>query len=255
VAEQASDTAAQRERLREVVGSAMVALQSFARESNLTNDELMTTLGFIKEVADADELILLCDVLGISQLVDDQTHASDDGTANNVLGPFYIAGAPQIDNPGSIAPQGAAGEQIELLGRVTDAAGGPVRGAELDIWQADGEGRYSNEVPDGDQWALRGRQTVTDDGSYRLKTVKPRHYTVKHDGPVGRLLEAIGRHPWRPAHVHFLVTAPGYRRLATQAYVAGGPYLDDDAISGVKSSLVVPVVDGQLRFDITLARE
>ena len=115
------------------------------------------------------------------------------------------------------------------------------------------EGAYSNEDSRLDPWNLRGRQRTDDEGRYAIETVRPIHYTVKDDGPVGQLLEALERHPWRPAHIHFLVSADGYRRLVTQAYLAGGRYLDDDTINGVKSDLIVPVEDGVLTFDIALA--
>jgi hydroxyquinol 1,2-dioxygenase len=247
-----SEPDAQR-RLREVVPRMAEAMHAFARDVQLTNDELMAVLEFLKDVSDADELVLLSDVLGISQLVDDQTHARDHGSANNVPGPFYIPDSPSIDNPGSLIPEGVMGDRIDVVGRVTDRSGAPIVDAVVDVWHADVRGRYSNEDPDGPPWAFRGPQQVGPEGGYAVATIRPRHYTVKHDGPVGRLLTALGRHPWRPAHIHFLVTAPGHRRFLAQAYLAGGPYLDDDAISGVKESLIVPVESGKLRFDITLA--
>jgi protocatechuate 3,4-dioxygenase beta subunit len=196
-------------------------------------------------------------VLGLSSLVDDQTHAGTAATASNVLGPFYIPGAPWIDNPGSLdGASDGSGEPISLIGRVSDAAtGSALAGAVVDVWQADADGAYSNEDASLSPWRLRGRQRTDSEGRYEIATLRPRHYTVKDDGPVGRLLAALERHPWRPAHVHFLVTAEGYRPLVTQAYLAEGPYLDDDVISGVKPELIVAVEDGRLRFDIGLAAE
>jgi hydroxyquinol 1,2-dioxygenase len=242
------------ERLAAVMPRAVEALHAFARDTELTNEELMTGLGFLKEVAEAGELVLLADVLGLSRLVDDQTHAHAGGTPSNVLGPFYVGEAPLLDNPGTIVPADSTAERIELWGAVTDAAtGAPLPGAMVEVWQTDESGHYSNEYPEGDEWALRGRQQSAADGTYRIESVRPKHYTVKHDGPVGRLLAALGRHPWRPAHVHFMVSAPGHERLVTQVYIAGGPYLEDDAINGVKPELVRPIIDGRLRFDIALA--
>jgi hydroxyquinol 1,2-dioxygenase len=237
----------------DAVGSAAAALRELAVDLDLTNAELLGVVAFISEVAREGELILLSDVLGISRVVDDQTHARARGTASNVLGPFYIPDAPWIENPGSVIRGADDGERLTLVGRVRDAATGrPLESAVVDVWQADGSGRYSNESSDLDPWHLRGRQRTGTDGRYRVETVRPLHYTVKPDGPVGRLLAAMGRHPWRPAHVHFRVTANGYRELVTQAYPAGGPYLDDDAITGVKNDLVVPVADGTLPFDISM---
>ncbi|HUG49055.1 MAG TPA: dioxygenase [Candidatus Limnocylindria bacterium] len=243
------------DRLNGALPQAVGSLHALARDLELNNEELIATLGFLKEVAEADELVLLADVLGLSRLVDDLTHAGQDGTQSNVLGPFYRPDAPWIENPGSIAPPDEEGERLELWGRVSDGtSGAPLGGAVIEFWQADARGLYSNEDSERSPWALRGRQLIADDGSYQLETIKPKHYTVKHDGPVGRLLAALGRHPWRPAHIHFLVSAPGYRRLVTQVYVAGGPYLDDDAIGGVKDELVVPIEAGRLRFDLALSR-
>lgn len=230
------------------------ALHGVARDLDLRNEELLAALAFLTEVGQADEFILLSDVLGLSRLVDDQTHQGEPGTSNNVLGPFYRPGAPWVENPGSIARGVASGSRIEVVGRVTDAiTGAAIPGVVLDVWHADESGAYSNEDASLDAWNLRGRQRADDDGCYRFETVQPLHYTVKDDGPVGRLLRALGRHPWRPAHIHFLVTAEGYHRLVTQLYIAGGMYLTDDAINGVKQDLVVPVVDGALAFDIALA--
>ncbi len=243
------------DRLQTVVPRVVRAIHAAAAELDLTNEELLATLAFLTEVGKADEFILLSDVLGLSRLVDDQTHAQIVGTASNVLGPFYRPGAPFIENPGSIRGAASSGEPLVIHGLVTDALSGePLAGATVDVWQADGEGRYSNEDAALARWNLRGRQRTNQDGSYRIETVRPRHYTVKDDGPVGQLLRALGRHPWRPAHVHFLVSADGHETVVTQAYPAAGPYLDDDTISAVKAELLVPIVDGKLHFDIGLAR-
>jgi catechol 1,2-dioxygenase len=240
-------------RLVSAMPRVVTALHGLARELDLTTDELLAVLGFLGEVARADELILLSDVLGLSRLVDDQTHAGSAGTPSNVLGPFYRPGAPWISNPGSIATHGEPGERITVWGRVTDAGDGrAVTDATLDVWQANADGVYSNEDSRLHSWSLRGRQRVDADGAYAFDTVRPLHYTVKDDGPVGQLLAALGRHPWRPAHIHFLVSAQGRQALVTQAYLAGGAYLSDDAIDGVKEALITPVQDGRLCFDIEL---
>jgi catechol 1,2-dioxygenase len=233
------------------------ALHTAARDLELTNEELHAALAFLTEVGRADEFVLLSDVLGLSRLVDDLTHASGSGTPSNVLGPFHRPGAPWIDNPGSIAPDGEPGESLMVQGRVTDATTGrAIGGATLDVWQADAQGVYSGQRGNAPgSWNLRGRQRAADDGRYGFRTVRPLHYTIKDDGPVGRLLRILGRHPWRPAHIHFLVTAEGYRTLVTQAYISGGPYLGDDAIDGVKDDLVRDIQDGVLLFDLELSPE
>jgi protocatechuate 3,4-dioxygenase beta subunit len=173
---------------------------------------------------------------------------------SNVPGPFYLPDAPWIANPGSVIRQSSGDGAVELTGLVTDAAAGTeLGGAVVDVWQADAEGRYSNEdMGDGDRWHLRGRQRTDAAGRYTIETILPRHYTIKDDGPVGRLLVALGRHPWRPAHIHLRVTADGYRPLVTQIYIAGSPYLDDDAISAVRETLVRAPVEGRITFDVAL---
>ncbi len=241
------------ERLRAAMPPIVNAVHSLARELDLTNDELLAALAFLTEVARADEMVLLSDVLGLSRLVDDQTHAASTATASNVLGPFYRPGAPWVENPGSIVRDAGVIAAGKIRGAVADArTGRPLAAAVVDVWQANAEGDYSNEDASLDPWHLRGRQRTDGDGRYTIETIWPSHYTVKHDGPVGHLLEALERHPWRPAHIHFLVEAEGYRRLVTQAYPADGLYLDDDTIDGVKPELIVPVRDGVLTFDIRL---
>lgn len=251
-----SEEAIRAERLVRAMPLVVAAIHDLAAEQDLQNDELLAVLGFLGEVARADELILLSDILGLSRLVDDATHRGTEGTSSNVLGPFFRPGAPQIPNPGSVAAARSIGEPLVIGGRVVDASdGSPIAGATVDVWQADGDGRYSEESDLLDPWNLRGRQTTDSDGRYEIATVRPLHYTVKDDGPVGRLLVALGRHPWRPAHIHLLVSASGHRSLVTQVYIAGGLYLDDDTITGVKDELVAPVVDGRISFDVALARE
>ncbi len=244
------------DRLVNAMPRVVAAIHELAAELDLNNDELLAALAFLGEVGRADEFILLSDVLGLSRLVDDATHRGIKGTSSNVLGPFYRPGAPLVPNPGSIASPRSAGEPLVIGGRITDALdGSPIAGATVDIWQADGDGRYSDADDRLEPWNLRGCQSTSDDGRYEIATVRPRHYTIKHDGPVGRLLTALGRHPWRPAHIHMLLGATDHRSLVTQVYVAGGPYLDDDTIAGVKDELVAPVVDGRISFDIALAPE
>jgi protocatechuate 3,4-dioxygenase beta subunit len=252
----APDLMIRSDRLIRAMPRIVTAIHELATELDLKNDELLAALQFLGEVGRAGEFMLLSDVLGVSRLVDDATHRGVEGTSSNVLGPFYREGAPLISNPGSIASPRSTGEPIVISGRITDAIdGSPVAGATVDIWQADGDGRYSNEDDALEPWNLRGRQSTSEDGRYEIATVRPRHYTIKDDGPVGRLLTELGRHPWRPAHIHLLIRLAGHRSLTTQVYVAGGPYLADDSIAGVKDELVAPVVDGRISFDVALAPE
>jgi protocatechuate 3,4-dioxygenase beta subunit len=241
------------DRLREAMPRIVSAVHDVATELELTNEELIAALVFLAEVGRADEMILLSDVLGLSRLVDDQTHRSSRATPSNVLGPFYRPGSPWVDNPGSIVRARDAGTSVVMRGVVSDASTGrPIKGATIDVWQANAEGAYSSEDSSIDPWHLRGRQLTDAAGCFEINTIVPKHYTVKNDGPVGRLLATLGRHPWRPAHIHVLVEADGYVTLVTQTYIADGPYLEDDAIDGVKASLIRSVVGGELTFDLEL---
>jgi protocatechuate 3,4-dioxygenase beta subunit len=231
-------------RLATVTARLVDALHDAVEELRVTEDELRTALAFLREVAEADELPLLSDVLGISVQVDRLTHgASVDGTATNVEGPFYLPGAPALDPPFALAADDEPGEPLFVSGTVADAATGePLPGALLDLWQANAEGLYSNQDPERlGTWRLRGTLTAGPEGAYAFRTITPPPYEIKKDGPVGRLLAALGRHAFRPAHLHVKATAPGHVPLTTMVYFEGDPWLDSDAIGGVKDSLVVPV--------------
>jgi len=232
------------ERLVEVTTGLVGALHEAVEELRVTEEELRTALAFLREVAEADELPLLSDVLGISVQVDRLTHgAAVEGTATNVEGPFYLPGAPALDPPFALAADDEPGEPLFVSGTVADAATGePLPGALLDLWQANAEGLYSNQDPERlGVWRLRGTLTAGSDGGYAFRTVTPPPYEIKKDGPVGRLLAALGRHAFRPAHLHVKATAAGHVPLTTMVYFEGDPWLDSDAIGGVKDSLVVPV--------------
>jgi protocatechuate 3,4-dioxygenase beta subunit len=166
------------------------------------------------------------------------SRGDDDATEVSVLGPFYLEGAPMIENGGDLI-RGNPGEPGVVTGRVTATDGIPIAGALLDIWQNAANGLYSNEDPDQADDNLRGRLRADTDGNYRFTTIRPMPYTVPQDGPVGAMLRAMGRHPWRPAHIHFKVTAPGYRDLITELYPDDDRYIDEDAVFGVRDSLAV----------------
>jgi protocatechuate 3,4-dioxygenase beta subunit len=250
-------------RLVEVTGRLVAALHGALEDLRVTEGELRRALAFLEEVGRAGEFTLLSDVLGVSVLVDRITHGDAGGTESNVEGPFYVPGAPVLDPPYRLAPEDEPGELLLVTGTVTDATtGAPVPGAVLDVWQANADGRYSNEEPGRlDPWHLRGKVPVSEDGSYEFQTVVPPPYEIPKDGPVGRLLRALGRHAFRPAHLHLKVTAPGYRPLTTMVFFAGDPWLGSDAIGAVKESLVVALERGgsgeepsvaRCRFDVRL---
>lgn len=255
------------ERLQGIVDGLARALHDAVRELRITEDELWAGLRYLNEVGERGEFPLLSDVLGVSVLVDAITHGEEVGegagatTASNVEGPFYRPGAPVLERPYRLAAEGEPGERLRVSGRVTDdGTGEPVGAAELDAWQSSANGVYDNQDPSLGEFHLRGRMAVEPDGSYEFRTVVPPPYEIPKDGPVGALLRALGRHAFRPAHLHLKVRAPGYRPLTTMLYFADDPYLDSDAIGAVKDTLVVKLErddgtdDGaaRCRFDIAL---
>ncbi|QXJ24262.1 intradiol ring-cleavage dioxygenase [Actinomadura graeca] len=262
-------------RLREVMRSLVRHLHAFAREVRLSEREWETAIDFLTRAGHItddrrQEFILLSDVLGLSMLTVAINEPKVPGaTESTVFGPFYVDGAPEVPLGGDIA-RGAAGTPCYVSGQVRSVDGGPVAGARLDVWEADEDGFYDVQYP-GDRSVGRGRLRSGADGEYRFWSVLPAPYPIPYDGPVGDLLAATGRGPMRPAHLHFKVTAPGHRPLITHIFVAGDPYLDRDAVFGVKDGLVVeaehhaagPAPDGShpegtwtsMHFDLVLVPE
>ncbi len=235
-------------RFKQIMTSLIRHLHGFIRETELTEKEWLTAIQFLtatgKKCDDKrQEYILLSDTLGVSMLVDAINHRKPGGaTETTVLGPFYVSGAKDMPMWADIAGD-APGEPAYILGRVQDVNGKPLAGAVLDVWQTDGEGFYDVQRPGSNEQYARGRFTTGADGRYGFLTVKPVSYPVPTDGPVGKMLLGMGRHPYRPAHVHVIATAPGYDRVATHLFVEGDEYLDSDAVFGVKHSLVVDFKD------------
>jgi len=229
-------------RMREVMGSLIKHLHAFAKEVNLTHAEWNAGIAFLEragEISDAErhEFILLSDVLGLSSLVD-MINSKPEGTSSSVLGPFHISGAPPLAIGGDMRRD--FDEPVLLVeGQISDPSGTPIPGATLDIWQTAPNGLYSSQDPDQDTYSFHGLQTVGQDGRYAFTTVKPVEYTVPSDGPVGDILRACGRHPWRPSHLHFIVEAEGFRPLVTEVFPDDDPYLDQDTVFGVCEDLVV----------------
>ena len=234
-------------RLREVMRALVRHLHAFAREVNLTDEEWLAGIRFLTAVghmcdAERQEFILLSDTLGLSMLVDEINHGAGGAvTESTVLGPFYVADAPVREYGESIVLKDD-GEPAVVSGVVRGADGKPISGAVLDIWQTASNRLYDVQDPGQPQYNLRGRFRTRDDGSYRFVTVRPMSYPVPHDGPVGKLLRATGRHPWRAAHIHAIVSADGYRPVTTHIFDADSDYLDSDTVFGVKDSLVRPFV-------------
>lgn len=231
-------------RFREIMVSLVRHLHAFIRETGVSEQEWLAGIRFLTATGQQcderrQEFILLSDTLGVSMLVDAINHRRPGGaTETTVLGPFHVAGAQPMPMWGDIGA-GVPGEPAYLSGRVLDLDDRPIAGATLDVWQTDGEGLYDVQRP-GDVSYARGKFTTGGDGRYGIRTVKPVSYPIPDDGPVGAMLRRMGRHPYRPAHVHAMVSAPGHRAVATHLFVAGDAYLDSDAVFGVKPSLVVP---------------
>jgi catechol 1,2-dioxygenase len=238
-------------RLRTVLTSLVHHLHAFVKDVELTEGEWRAAIAFLTatgQKCDAvrQEFILLSDVLGVSMLVESINHrTAGQATESTVLGPFHVVDSPARDLGAVIALDGK-GEPCLVTGEVTGPDGEPLAGAQVDVWQANADGFYDVQQRDTQPEAnLRGLFTADDDGRFWFRTIVPRYYPIPADGPVGRLLSATGRHPNRPAHIHFIVTAPGYLPVTTHLFVADSPYLDSDAVFGVKESLVrdFPVVD------------
>jgi catechol 1,2-dioxygenase len=234
-------------RLKEIMTSVVTHLHAVVREVEPTLDEWMAAIRFLTETGQKcddkrQEYILLSDTLGVSMLVDAVNHRKPSGaTESTVLGPFFVAGAPRKAMGDTIAGE-KDGQPVYVSGRVLDPAGRPIAGAVLDVWQASSDGYYDIQDPRQTGMNLRGQFTTAADGRFFFRTVKPSFYPVPTDGPVGRMLVALGRHPMRPAHIHFIVGAPGFEPVTTHMFVAGDEYLDSDAVFGVKDSLIVDFV-------------
>ena len=229
-------------RLREVMTSLVTHLHDFAKEVNLTHAEWEQGISFLERAGDISnkerhEFVLLSDVLGLSSLVD-MINSRPEGTSSSVLGPFHISGSPPLAIGGDMKGE-FGGPVLISQGIVKDVDGNPIEGATLDIWQTAPNGLYSSQDPDQDTYSFHGIQTTGTDGRYAFTTVKPVEYTVPTDGPVGDILNACGRHPWRPSHLHFIVKATGYRPLVTEVFPEGDPYLDQDTVFGVREDLVM----------------
>jgi catechol 1,2-dioxygenase len=230
-------------RLREIVASVVKHLHAVVREVEPTMDEWMAAIQFLTDTGHKSddkrqEFILLSDTLGVSMLVDAINNRKPSGaTESTVLGPFHVGGAPKRRMGDTISLDGK-GDPVYVSGQVLDEDGQPIADALLDVWQTSSDGAYDVQDPSQPAMNLRGLFTTGADGRFFFRTVKPKHYSIPTDGPVGRMLAALGRHAMRPAHIHFIVGARGYEPVTTHVFVAGDPYLDSDAVFGVKDSLV-----------------
>jgi len=235
-------------RTREILSALVEHMHNFARETNLTHEEWRQGIAFLEgcaaiESEDRHEFVLASDVLGVSSLVD-MLQTRDDATSSSVLGPFHVSGAPPLEVGGDMK-RDFGGPVLLAEGVIRDTDGNPIAGAELDIWQTAPNGLYASQDDAQDTFSFHGLMTVGEDGRYAFTTVKPVEYTVPTDGPVGDILRACGRHPWRPSHLHFIVKAPGYHTLVTEIFPDDDPYLDQDTVFGVRDDLVMTYKEKQ----------
>ena len=231
-------------RLRRVLESLVRHLHSFVKDVGLTEREWQSAIAFLTDTGHKcdetrQEFILLSDVLGVSMLVETINHrAAGRATESTVTGPFHVVDSPPRELGEDISVPGS-GDPCLVSGRVTGPAWEPIPGALVDVWHADADGFYDVQKPGTiPEASLRGLFTADDEGRFWFRTIVPRYYPIPVDGPVGRLLVAMARHPYRPAHIHFIVTACGYAPVTTHLFDSGSPYLDSDAVFGVKDSLV-----------------
>ncbi|WP_428929258.1 intradiol ring-cleavage dioxygenase [Marinibacterium sp. SX1] len=255
-------------RLAVIMASLVRHLHAFAKDVTLTQEEWETAIAFLTRTGqmcsgERQEFILLSDVLGLSMLVDAINNRRPEGaTENTVFGPFHVPDAPIREMGANISLDGK-GESCLFEGRVLDLDGQPVEGACVDVWSDNADGYYDVQQPGiQPRWNNRGRFFTGPDGAYAFRGIKPVSYPIPDDGPVGQMLGQLGRHPYRPAHMHYLVTAPGFQKLVTHTFVGGDDYLASDAVFGVKTTLVAPfepVTSGDTAwrspFDFVLVRE
>ncbi len=234
-------------RLKAVMEHLVSHLHAFIREVELTEEEWALGIQFLTRAGQLcddkrQEFILLSDILGVTMLVDGINHRTPDGaTESTIFGPFYREGAPELPAGATISQDGR-GEPVIVSGPVLSTGGTPIPDAVLDIWETDENGLYEQQDPEQPDMNLRGKFRSDREGYYRFTAIKPVSYAIPDDGPAGQLLRALGRHPFRPAHIHLLVSADGYKPVTTHLFVRGDPYLESDAVFGTKDSLIVQFV-------------
>lgn len=262
-------------RLKEIFTSLVVHLHDFVRDARITDAEWAYAIDFLTRTGqkcdgNRQEFVLLSDTLGVSMLVDTINHGKGGSTETTVLGPFYVQNPPEYPL-GADIHGGMAGEPLYAEGKVMSSDGEPLTGAVVDVWHSDDDGFYDvQQIEKVGGLSGRARFRTDSEGKYYFWTIKPAAYPIPYDGPVGDMLTVQARHPWRPAHVHFMIDALGYEKLATHVFVAGDQYLDSDAVFGVKDSLIADFVrheagiapDGRhsdapfftMKYDFTLPR-
>jgi hydroxyquinol 1,2-dioxygenase len=234
-------------RLKQVMTSLVSHLHAFVGEVELTQEEWALAIQFLTRTGQMcddkrQEFILLSDISGTTMLVDAINHRVPDGaTESTIFGPFYREGAPELPT-GTTISQDDRGEPVVVTGQVLSTDGTPIPGALLDVWETDENGLYEQQDPGQPDMNLRGKFRTDHEGRYCFVGIKPVSYAVPDNGPVGQLLRSLGRHPFRPAHIHLLISAHGFAPVTTHLFVKGDPYLDSDAVFGTKDSLIVDFI-------------
>jgi protocatechuate 3,4-dioxygenase beta subunit len=252
-------------RLRAILSLVVGHLHTVVREAGITHDEWWQAIDFLtragKMCSDSrQEFILLSDILGVSMLVDAIDHVGGAGLSEStVLGPFYAGRQRELAAGESILLREEEGDALEMRGRVSDARGRPIVGAVVEVWQTAPNQMYDVQDEDQPSGHLRASFRTDTAGAYRFRTIRPVSYPIPNNGPAGQLLAAMGRHPFRPAHIHFMISAPGYHTLVTHLFLDGDKYFESDAVFGVKPSLIIRPreIDGlsTVEYDIGLAEQ
>lgn len=237
--EEGAAEAVSAERVATVVRAVLDGVHQAIRSHKVTYPEFQAAKQWLMDVGEGGEWPLFLDVF-VEHEVEQVAAETQQGTNGTILGPYYLPDQVVLPSVAALPTRpDEHGTPLVLAGQVRDTAGNPVAGAELDIWQADEQGYYSGFAPDIPAGNLRGVVVADGEGRFEISTVQPAPYQIPTDGPTGKLIEAAGWHPWRPAHLHLIVRAPGHRKITTQLYFQGGDWLDSDVANAVKSELVL----------------
>jgi catechol 1,2-dioxygenase len=248
------------ERADLLIGDILGRIHQAIADHDVTYEEFQTVKQWLIDVGQAGEWPLFLDVF-VESAVEQQVFGDRAGTQGTILGPYHLPDAPMLEEPYELPRRpDEAGDPVVVQGQVTDDDGAPLEGVVLDVWHADAKGLYSGFDPSLPEGILRGKVTTDAEGRYTYRTVLPAPYTIPEDGPTGAMVHAAGWSPWRPAHIHVIVSSDGYTPLVTQLYIDSSDYLDNDVAKAVKDDLIVHPTkrdDGDLgiTYDFRLARE
>ncbi|NIJ12003.1 catechol 1,2-dioxygenase [Saccharomonospora amisosensis] len=246
------------ERIADVVQAVLAGVHEAIRAKQVSYAEFQAAKQWLIEVGEGGEWPLFLDVF-VEHVVEEVTAQRQHGTKGSILGPYYLPDQRKLPSVATLPMRpDEKGTPLALSGQVRDLEGNPIPGAELDIWHADDDGYYSGFAPHLPEGNLRGVVVADGDGRFEVTTVKPAPYQIPTDGPTGKLIEAAGWHPWRPAHLHLIVRASGHRQITTQLYFEGGEWLEDDVAQATKPELVLnprPDGEGKLRAEYDFVLE